>query len=263
MVIIVENNALSDIAENLASGMTQQEKYQKAQDALTKATEEFKAKNCAGLSSEACGAKMNEHRDELLAGATSFGMDFVPVVGDIKGFAEAQSAIDYLAAVVGLVPVLGDAAGKALKTAEKLLANGDVAGASKLIGKASDEISSAKYFGQERKYWSAEPTDFKGNKVYQRNDLFDPMHVDPKSGKTNLELMEVGRAPIGNDGKSVNLHHMLQKQDGPIAEVTQSFHKDNHGVIHINDNSIPSGINRAEFNKWRSDYWKQRANDFK
>ncbi|MCC8422425.1 hemagglutinin repeat-containing protein [Photorhabdus thracensis] len=121
----------------------------------------------------------------------------------------------------------------------------------------------AKYFGQDRKYWSAEPVPFKGNKVYQRNDLFDPSRIDPKSGKTNVELMRAGRAPIGNDGKPVNLHHMLQKQDGPIAEVTQSFHKDNHKVIHINDNSIPSGINRSEFNKWRSDYWKQRANDFK
>lgn len=140
-MIIVENNALSDIAENLASGMTQQEKYQKAQDALTKATEEFKAKNCAGLSSEACGAKMNEHRDELLAGATSFGMDFVPVVGDIKGFAEAQSAIDYLAAVIGLVPAAGDAASKAIKLAETALKKGDIAEASRMINKASDEIS--------------------------------------------------------------------------------------------------------------------------
>ncbi|MBT0728556.1 hypothetical protein HGT73_14550 [Rosenbergiella australiborealis] len=67
----------------------------------------------------------------------------------------------------------------------------------------------------------------------------------------------------GITGKPVNLHHMLQKQNGPIAEVTQSFHKDNHSIIHINDNSVPSGISRPEFNKWRSDYWKQRANDFK
>ncbi|MCR9029679.1 HNH/ENDO VII family nuclease [Citrobacter amalonaticus] len=45
--------------------------------------------------------------------------------------------------------------------------------------------------------------------------------------------------------------------------MTQSFHTDNRATIHINDNSIPSGINRSEFNKWRTDYWKQRANDFK
>ncbi|MFG0431014.1 HNH/ENDO VII family nuclease [Serratia liquefaciens] len=61
--------------------------------------------------------------------------------------------------------------------------------------------------------------------------------------------MEKGLAPLDANGNSVNLHHMLQRQDGPIAEVTQAFHKENHGVIHINDNSIPSGINRTEFDK--------------
>lgn len=93
--------------------------------------------------------------------------------------------------------------------------------------------------------------------------MFDPKYIDPKLGKTNLQLMEKGRAPIGHDGKPINLHHMTQRHDGPIAEVTQSFHKDNSKIIHINDNSIPSGINRNQFNQWRSYYWKNRANDFK
>ena len=138
------NNALSDIAENKASGVSQQEKYQKAQENLVKATEEFKAQNCAGLSAEACGAKMVAHRDELLAGFANAGLDFVPVVGDIKSFAEAQSAIDYLAATIGLIPGAGDAAGKAIKAAEVALKKGDVAEASKLINKASDEIQAVK-----------------------------------------------------------------------------------------------------------------------
>lgn len=59
--------------------MTQQEKYQKAQDDLKKVTDNFKAKNCAGLSADACGAKMNAHRDELLAGFVEAGSDFIPV----------------------------------------------------------------------------------------------------------------------------------------------------------------------------------------
>ncbi|WP_409308717.1 hemagglutinin repeat-containing protein [Pectobacterium sp. B1J-3] len=137
----VENNALSDIIENKVSGMSQEEKYQSAQKQLVAMVEEFKAQNCAGLSAEACSTKISEHRNELLKGATSFGLDFVPVVGDIKGFAEAQSAIDYLAAMAGLIPVAGDAASKAIKAAEMALKKGDVAEASKLINKASDEIS--------------------------------------------------------------------------------------------------------------------------
>ncbi|MFP1898999.1 hemagglutinin repeat-containing protein [Lonsdalea quercina] len=137
----VENNALSDIIENKVSGVSQEEKYQNAQKQLVAAVEEFKAQHCAGMSADACSAKISEHRDELLKGAAGFGLDFVPVVGDIKGFAEAQSAIDYLGAMAGLIPVAGDAAGKAIKAAETALKKGDVAEASKLINKASDEIS--------------------------------------------------------------------------------------------------------------------------
>lgn len=50
----------------------------------------------------------------------SMGADFVPVVGDIKGFAEADSAIGYLAAVIGLAPGPGDVAGKASKQQRRL-----------------------------------------------------------------------------------------------------------------------------------------------
>ena len=258
--VTVENNSLGDIAQAQSEGKTVE---QKASEYVEAENERYKKANCGGMSAEACSVKMYTERREALKNTLSTGADFVPVVGDIKSFAEAQSVIDYLAAVIGIIPGAGDVAGKAIKAAETALKKGDVAEASKLINKVSDDVTSVSYFRQERKYWSAEPVNINGNKVYQRNDLFDPKYVDPKSGKTNLELMKIGRAPVGKDGKPVNLHHMLQKQDGPIAEVTQSFHKDNHSVIHINDNSVPSGINRTEFNKWRSDYWKQRANDFK
>ncbi|MGK0160040.1 HNH/ENDO VII family nuclease [Pseudomonas mosselii] len=51
-------------------------------------------------------------------------------------------------------------------------------------------------------------------------------------------------------------------QKGPIAEMAQTFHKDNHKVIHVNPSSIPSGIDRLDFDRWRSAYWKARAKDF-
>ncbi len=74
--------------------------------------------------------------------------------------------------------------------------------------------------------------------------------------------MATGRAPIGDDGYAINLHHMTQTQADPIAEVSQTFHQKNYGVIHINTNDIPSGINRAEFNAWRSAYWRDRAENW-
>ncbi|WP_240042436.1 filamentous hemagglutinin [Photorhabdus khanii] len=65
----------------------------------------------------------------------------MPVIGDIKGFVEAESALDYLVAAIAIIPGAGDAAGKTIKAAEKALKNGDVGKASKLINKVSGEIS--------------------------------------------------------------------------------------------------------------------------
>lgn len=82
--------------------------------------------------------------------------------------------------------------------------------------------------------------------------MIDPGRVDLQTGFTNKQLMKNGLAPYGADGKKINLHHMLQTQNGPIAEVTQSFHQKNTAVIHINSGSgIPSGINRAQFERWK------------
>jgi hypothetical protein len=109
-------------------------------------------------------------------------------------------------------------------------------------------------------YWN-KTAEFKNVKVYQRDDIIDPNMKDAM-GRTNLERMKKGLAPLGPDGKSLNLHHTTQRNISSIAEVTQTFHKENSLVIHINPNTIPSGINRKDFNKWRIDYWKNRANDF-
>lgn len=112
-----------------------------------------------------------------------------------------------------------------------------------------------------RRFWTR-TVDHQGTRVYQRTDLIDPTRVDSR-GRTNLQRMERGLAPLGPDGKSMNLHHMTQRADGPIAELTATFHQQNSRVIHINPNTTPSGINRTEFNRWRRSYWQTRANDFR
>jgi filamentous hemagglutinin len=84
---------------------------------------------------------MYTERREALKEMGSLGTDFVPIVGDIKSFAEARSALDYLAAAISIIPGAGDAAGKVIKAAEIALNKGDVAEASKLINKTSNVIS--------------------------------------------------------------------------------------------------------------------------
>ncbi|EOM5241747.1 TPA: hemagglutinin repeat-containing protein, partial [Escherichia coli] len=134
----VENNALSDLTEATSQGKTPQ---QVAKERVEAENERYRKENCEGMSADACSAKMYSQRREELKTILSTGADFVPVVGDIKSFAEAQSALDYLVAAVGIIPGAGDVASKTIKAAETALKKGDVVEASKLINKASDELS--------------------------------------------------------------------------------------------------------------------------
>ncbi|WP_102315874.1 hypothetical protein [Enterovibrio norvegicus] len=76
-----------------------------------------------------------ESREQSLAriqGAFGLAADFTPGVGDVKGFAEAQSGVDYLLATVGLVPVVGDLVKKAADALDK----GDIEVAQSLLDQA-------------------------------------------------------------------------------------------------------------------------------
>ena len=160
------------------------------------------------------------------------------------------------------LPVVGAAVGGV-----KILKHADEAAA---LAKNSDEVvgAVAKSGGKwVSKYWDT-TTHFKGKTVYQRNDIFDPEAVSSWKVKgrtvtgTNVERMASGRAPIGTDGKPVNLHHLTQTEAGSIAEVPASLHQEHYRTLHINTGDLPSGINRAEFDAWRSSYWANRADGF-
>ncbi|EJF78954.1 Uncharacterised protein [Candidatus Bartonella washoeensis] len=85
---------------------------------------------------------------------------------------------------------------------------------------------------------AAEPVEFKGRKVYQGDELFDPEAVSSwkEQGQivagTNVERMKSGRAPIGVDNRPVMLHHITQEQDSPIVEVLYSFYRGKGVVAH-------------------------------
>jgi hypothetical protein len=78
-------------------------------------------------------------------------------------------------------------------------------------------------------------------------------------GRSNRERMEAGRAPIDENGDPVNLHHIGQKENSPLAELPDRVHKECDAVLH--DKSIPTEIHGEDSN-WnvvRSQYWRERA----
>jgi len=104
--------------------------------------------------------------------------------------------------------------------------------------------------------------EFQGRTVYQRNDI-DWDFVDPDSNLTNYQLAQRGLAPIGPDGQKVQLHHLLQKEPGPMAEILTTTHVDGQKILH---GLIPKGSSfrnspalNNQYNKFRMDYWKWRV----
>ena len=87
-----------------------------------------------------------------------------------------------------------------------------------------------------------------------------------KDGWTNLDLMKNGNAPIGPDGKYINLHHILGEEPGPMVELTSSIHKKHHKPLHGLIESGSSFRNNAklqyQYDKFRKSYWKIRAKNF-
>ena len=89
-------------------------------------------------------------------------------------------------------------------------------------------------------------------------------YVDPKTGKTNRELMAEGKSPIDSKtGEKIELHHMGQNFDGPFAELTEnSEHGDgNHKTLHTsNEGSWRNDPEQKnQYQREKAQHWKTRA----
>ncbi len=95
-----------------------------------------------------------------------------------------------------------------------------------------------------------------GHTYIQREQIFGLTGTDGR-GRTNLQRMEKGLAPLGTDGEPVVLHHDQQKSEGARIEVTATEHRK------IKHPLKESEIDRPEFQKERVAYWKERAKAFR
>jgi len=100
---------------------------------------------------------------------------------------------------------------------------------------------------------------YKGQEFVKRN-IYDKAYVDATTQQSNLDRMTKGLAPIGRDGKPINLHHMKQQKNKTIVELLDTEHKEYSKILHRYIKE--SEINRDEFAKLRAAYWKERAKDF-
>lgn len=89
--------------------------------------------------------------------------------------------------------------------------------------------------------------------------------IDQKDedGITNRQRMERGLAPINKNGEKIELHHIGQHADSPLAELTTNEHRQGGNDIILHDKSKETEVH-GEGNTWdkeRQGHWKTRVND--
>lgn len=98
-----------------------------------------------------------------------------------------------------------------------------------------------------------------GKKCLIRDDI--DWEQKDAMGRTNHERAEQGLSPINKNGKVIELHHIGQHPDSPLAELTTEEHrgKGNDNILH--NKTKESEINRHAFAGERADHWEARANE--
>ena len=84
----------------------------------------------------------------------------------------------------------------------------------------------------------------------------DINYIDELTGKTNLQLMKEGKAPFDPTGERYQLHHIGQKNDSTLAILTKEEHMRGGNNTIWHEIGGKSQIDRPEFDKIRSEYWK-------
>ena len=80
-------------------------------------------------------------------------------------------------------------------------------------------------------------------------------------GRTNKERAEQGLSPINKDGKIIELHHIGQHTDSPLAELTPEEHRGKGNDTILHDKTKESEIDRNAFGEERRAHWENRAEE--
>ena len=107
-----------------------------------------------------------------------------------------------------------------------------------------------------------------GRKCLIRTDI-DLDYTDA-DGISNRERMKGGLAPLDSKtGKPIELHHLGQKKDSPLVELTEEEHrtgeyeegKKNQSLWHDNSKETEVHGDGNDWNKERQEHWKARVGE--
>jgi hypothetical protein len=190
--------------------------------------------------------------DEAVAGAKSGLKNAGELKTAARGLKGGEAAADTAKSLDEALEAAQSAGKKAVQKADEALEG------------AGDSLSSKIYTPVEYKGTVKVNGEVKdvSRRVYQRNDI-DTNYFDETTGLTNLERMQAGKPPIGTDGNPVELHHVLQQEAGPMAELRelthQQYYSQLHGLVENGASFRNNPLLNKQYNNFRYNYWKWRA----
>lgn len=98
-----------------------------------------------------------------------------------------------------------------------------------------------------------------GKKCLIRNDI--DWEQKDAMGRTNKERAEQGLSPLNKDRKIIELHHIGQHADSPLAELTQEEHRGKGNDTILHNKTKESEIDRQAFAVERSEHWVARTQE--
>ncbi len=78
-------------------------------------------------------------------------------------------------------------------------------------------------------------------------------------GRSNSERAKQGLAPLNSDGHPLELHHIGQHNDSPLAELSMQEHRGKGNDTILHDKTKESEIDRLAFGNERAAHWQERA----
>ena len=132
----------------------------------------------------------------------------------------------------------------------------------KALTGGSDEIIDANGSMEEAEIYmkaGLKEVEINGKKCLIRDDI--DWDQKDEMGRTNKERAEQGLSPITKDGKTVELHHIGQHADSPLAELTPEEHRGKGNDTILHDKTKESEIDRQAFAGERSSHWEARAQE--
>ena len=135
-------------------------------------------------------------------------------------------------------------------------------------GQTNDQLSAKKITEKEiyKKFSQLVAPHYKTIFMGKRYIYYSPVtlslygEIDEDTGETNLDYMlnfDAPKAPIGPDGKVMNLHHIAQKEPGPLVLITETFHRQFQAAIHFKSKAHYSSkpVDRSKFTEFKKYFY--------